>query len=510
MSPGSYAVAALLAILALGIRTAHGQVVDPAFGSATNFSSALERPSFLQVADDGMIWAGGGYDMVYFGENDQWHITRFLTDGTPDPSFDEDGLTLLNPCTSDDWSMGMLLGTDGYAYMVGYESFGQPLSLPPDDGSVVGRVDMNGVLDLNYGLEGFARLVFEEEDSRGLDIAHAVGGGMNLLTKSDASSRLLYFSRLLPTGFVDGSFADAGSRVISSPTDPNTTFITTSTQRTADGGFYFGGSIITPEDSVYLLLARVDGEGLLEPSFATDGWLEDIALGDNSSCIGITLDGQGRLLVNAVFDGQNAVIRYLPDGERDMSFGTNGAVHSIPSGTGGIEQVVVDDQGRVIVERQNTITFYSDAGVLITSFGNNGDFPLDPAVHDVSRILPVENGELLVLGSLWAPPIPPWTTNTSLQLFRIVYDVSTALPPSSLSNTLLVFPSPAHDRVSIRHNGQGGSTLRVTDATGRTTLQQVMNGSAMDLELAGWPAGAYLLTIIHADGGRAQGRLTVE
>lgn len=127
-----------------------------------------------------------------------------------------------------------------------------------------------------------------------------------------------------------------------------------------------------------LLIARYDADGVLDPSFATDGKAEYRIDDANVSAADAALQADGKIVVAA--GSSHGLVRFHADGTLDQGFGTNG----ISSSRTDFRQsaVLLQTDGKIIVtgDVPNTTTGRSDFallrlhqdGTLDSGFGADG------------------------------------------------------------------------------------------------------------------------------------------
>ncbi|MEM6732604.1 MAG: hypothetical protein AAF658_13685, partial [Myxococcota bacterium] len=121
-----------------------------------------------------------------------------------------------------------------------------------------------------------------------------------------------------------------------------------------DGRVVFSGFAgINPRDVV---VGRLDTDGALDTSFAGDGALNVSVSGGQDNASRLALDAQGRILVAIGTDAggsspESALLRVLPTGVPDASFGADGvATYSLAAGSDIelLRDVAVAPNGRVV------------------------------------------------------------------------------------------------------------------------------------------------------------------
>lgn len=123
-----------------------------------------------------------------------------------------------------------------------------------------------------------------------------------------------------------------------------------------------------------------------------------------------------------VASGEGQVVRFLPDGKRDRTFGTNGLlrIESVEGQEFRLDDLIVDDQGRIVVAgvvyagqlpaafmrfEPNGVpdpTFGGGDGVVVTNFGLQRHFPFEPGpagIFEISGIAVDPLGRISVAGS---------------------------------------------------------------------------------------------------------------
>jgi uncharacterized delta-60 repeat protein len=143
-----------------------------------------------------------------------------------------------------------------------------------------------------------------------------------------------------------------------------------------------GGSIVlgvmapstTPGAPSYeLAVLRYLPKGTLDPNFAMGG-VASIMLDNSAFPGGIAIDSQGRIVVDAFSEGQGAVVRLLPDGSRDPSFGTNGIVSFSAPGHTSLEvrALVVGANDRPVVVGDAVDPADGDGDAMLARFTADG------------------------------------------------------------------------------------------------------------------------------------------
>jgi len=328
----------------------------------------------------------------------------------PDPAFDGDGGAVVD-LGGDEIVGAAALQDDGKIVVAGAAADGV-FGDGGDDGLLVARFDVDGALDPSFGVGGAVRLdlgdfaeaheVLVQPDGKIV----AVG---RLETTSPGAPDRLVVVRLLAGGELDPLFADAG--VFRSELSDSAAFAAT---LQPDGRILAAGGIRASQLPRSALVARLLPDGRLDPSFGGDGYVQPGGAIDLAAAIALQPDGG--IVVAATPPGAagTRVVRLLPDGAPDPSFGPAEA----PSfgGSEGPNDVVVTSTGTIVVAGTSTRSFLDQVGTLVafrpdgtldTSFGRGGTMTTEPSSRasswDAAALLPGDR--ILVAGA--SAPNPP-------------------------------------------------------------------------------------------------------
>jgi len=142
-----------------------------------------------------------------------------------------------------------------------------------------------------------------------------------------------------------------------------------------------GGSVVlgvmapsTPGAPSYeLAVVRYLPKGTLDHDFGMGGGAS-VVLDGSATAGGIAIDSQGRIVVDAFSSGQGAVIRLLPDGSRDPTFGTNGLVFFSAPGHTSLEvrALVLGANDRPVVVGDAVDPADGDGDAMLARFNTDG------------------------------------------------------------------------------------------------------------------------------------------
>lgn len=385
---------------------------DPSFGTAgvvrVDVGDALgidEQPALVQQADGRLVVAATSI----FGTQSDFALVRLNTDGARDRGFDggrNDGFvrTDLAAGTSTSTDIVRAIGRqrDGRIVVGGYTStWDFALVRYTADGVLdtsfgsggVARVNLNTI---DYGLalaidasdrivvagttvnvnENFAVLRFTADGQpdatfNGGDPANTTGGVVTDFNRDDraqavaiqADGRIVAagyaggaasdfaVARYLPDGSLDTSFGSAGTGKVT--TQLGSVDRATAMVIQPDGAILLGGHTGVGALTNFALV-RYTSSGTLDPSFDADGIVTTDLAGNDDRLLALALDASGRLIAAGyASNGVNndvGVVRYLPSGARDTSFGSAGVVvTAIGGGHDRATAVIVQTDGRIVI-----------------------------------------------------------------------------------------------------------------------------------------------------------------
>jgi len=244
-----------------------GVVVTPAAGTVGAMS--------VLVQPDGKILAGGDgkRHLLSRSRNRDFVVQRYLADGSPDTGFGEGGRTVISMGRRNDLVRSLLLQPAGAVLAAGYSFAGRSGRF------ALARLGADGALDPTFGRNG-------RQETR-------------LITRDDFGED----AALLP----DGRIVAGGGTVHVTPIVPSTS----------------------------VTLTQFTASGTLDPSFGTGGIASVTPFANSSNrVVRLALQTDGKIVAAGDISGLNdppdvLLVRFLPDGSLDSSFGTGGVVRTL-------------------------------------------------------------------------------------------------------------------------------------------------------------------------------------
>lgn len=359
----------------------------------------------LLVQPDGRILLSGRYEYM---EESEWgeitydqalQLTRLMPDGTPDLSFGDRGVFRAPPEESRRFPMGgsLALQPDGRIIVVA--------------GLTVARFDRNGTLDPSFGDGGVARHeLIEWNNIRSAAVApdgRIILAGRVIPYRQDADSLLVV---LKPDGSLDTKFSRDGILADGSVTrdDEIHAVALAPGGRIVTAGAIYDAQIRRSD----FLIGRYQRDGRHDRSFGRRGKAKVGFTGSLDERLRkLVLQPDGKIILAGMSGDDAMIVRYLPDGSLDPSFGNGGLFRDSFSrdwaaGRASLDadevlDVVLLDDDRLLALLADFLVIRLTAdGKLDASFGNGG--VARPALgaddHRATAMAVMSDGSLVVVG----------------------------------------------------------------------------------------------------------------
>lgn len=324
----------------------------------------------MAVQSDGRIVVAG-----VDGAATGWKVARFMPDGTPDPSFGDDGeVTTEFPGQAEAVAFALALTPDG-GIVVGGRTVDETGDCYPGlrcQYLALARYDADGSLDDGFSADGM-----DTSDpstfSMIRDVAVAADGGIVLAgTRSDPSAdEEFVVGRRHSDGSPDEDFGGDGLVALSfdgydSPianavlVEPNGSVVAAGSASSWDGRF----------STTELILVRVLDDGSLDEGFG-EGGLQTLDSGTEDAAQALIRQADGKLIV-AGYASSAMVARFTATGHLDPTFGAGGLALATVGSSG--DDVSLDQSGRVLLagRDQDQSQVHTQGDVLTARFTANG------------------------------------------------------------------------------------------------------------------------------------------
>ena len=383
----------LLLAVAQGARAAAGDL-DPIFGvdpvlGAGPFGPGVfvtDRHENANYDGRGLALHGDGKIVLAFGGE---RVHRLLPHGVPDPEFGEDGSAPLGgvadvavDAADQLYAVGSVftqeLGYRYYGYLARLDASGVPQQLHPvfdfgrftrivaaDDGALLlGGVSqrrrarfllqrwVNGDLDADFGGRGTARYS-RLGTVRGVEAIVPASDGRVVLVGTGWDRRLTPPAEndLTLVGYTSRGRTDRGFGIRGSVATN-----LASIEEALDGALQPDGRLVIagtaggwPLESQFVVL-RYLPDGSLDPSFGDDG-VATADFGAEAKAYAVAIQPDGRIVAAGEAEEAIGLARFLPDGTLDTSFGSGGLVRTdaSPGGSSEALELVIQPDGKIVV-----------------------------------------------------------------------------------------------------------------------------------------------------------------
>jgi uncharacterized delta-60 repeat protein len=368
-------VAAAGLVLATAALAAPGDL-DPSFGGDGIVTTAIAQgddfAEGLALRPDGSIVAAGG-------SSDDFAVARYAKDGTLDASFGGDGIVTTAVSPAFDEARAVAAFPGGKVVAAGRASTGA------DHDIALVRYTEDGNLDPSFGGDGIVTTAVSGGTDEILALAPLAGGMLVAAGRTfDGAGFDYVVARYLPDGSPDPSFGGDGVVTTSFGADDRAWGVAVQ----HDGKIVVAGNSCTPAGCDFAL-ARYDEDGSLDTSFGGDGTVVTAPGGPGTGgAFAVAAAPHGRIVAAGLrcsgigaSDCDFALVRYLPDGSLDPSFGGDGAV--LTSFGPGVDQaygVAVEPNGTIVAAGRSfngadydfAVVRYAKDGSLDAAFGTAG------------------------------------------------------------------------------------------------------------------------------------------
>jgi uncharacterized delta-60 repeat protein len=419
------------AVMAVSISPANAAIgdLDTDFGIAGKVTTAIETFPYAEVTSttsqsDGKIIVVGFTETI--GGDRNFVLNRYNIDGSPDTSFDTDGVVTTSIGTYSQPN-SVVVQTDGkivvagYAYIGGSSDFA--IARYNTDGSLDGSFGLGGVVTTSIGTEDVINSVSLQADGKIVVAGYAYIGG-----SSDFA-----IARYNTNGSLDTSFDSDGKATKHEGPISSAAFVTLREEKIVIAGYtQSGGGYVSS-------MLRFNANGSLDNTFGTSGIVKtnyDRGVNERGS---LFVQSDGKLIIAGNGSGSNfEVARYNSDGSADSTFDTDGiASAAVGDGVDNYgTSIAVQSDGKIVEAGYTNISgsylfalvrFNSDgsmdnsfgtSGISTTAIGDGGD-------SGANALTILSNGKIIAAGYAANGPV------YGIALARYIGSESTATAPSA-------------------------------------------------------------------------------
>lgn len=329
----------------------------------------------------------------------------------PDPTFDGDGVLVSDLGSSDEWAHAVAALPDGAAIVAGESGRRITAARYLADGTLDPAFDNDGIVQIFHDdvFSSAAHDVTLQPDGK------LVLAGAAFAAVSGSSVYDIAVARLNPDGTRDTSFG-GGDGVLYLDLQGRQDRAAAVAVDDA-GRIVVAGSTQVVQGNSDAVVVRFLPDGSMDPSFGSQGVVVLNLRTDFDTGNGLALQDDGALLVAGSYGPQQILTPFLArlraDGTRDRRFGRKGVV--TPAGSGAWHDVTVQPDGRIVtagdLQADLAVARYLPNGTADGGFGTGGvaSVEVDPTGFLLGRASAVTlraDGGMVAAGAAW-------TTNQS-------------------------------------------------------------------------------------------------
>lgn len=340
-------IVACSALLSTAAAPSTARAADSSLDTSFNSTGMLSMPIGMgaSAARAAAIQADGRIVAVGYSNNgtlDQFTVARFESDGTPDTTFSGDGL---QTTTVELWgqAFGVAIQTDQKIVVVGYGDNG-----PTDDLAAV-RYNTDGTLDTTFSGDGIALAPFPSS-THASDVAIQTDGKIVVSgTMSTGPNDLFAVARFNDDGSLDTTFSTDGMATTALAEYDSAYGVDIQ----SDGRIIVSGTAYSPANGIYgIAVVRYTTNGALDTDFSSDG-IQMTNVGATTYGTDAVIDHDGKIVAvgrsNAGGHFSFAFVRYLNDGSLDTTFGESGTMRvAVSAESNYASSVRLQDDGKIV------------------------------------------------------------------------------------------------------------------------------------------------------------------
>lgn len=427
----------------------------------TLFGTNLSSVHDLAVQPDGKIIAGGSVFATTSIYN-QFALARYNQDGSLDATFGAGGKAVSDFSDLRLEFSAMALQNDGKIVAVGSSHTFNTLSYEQFE---IMRFNTNGTIDTSFGVNGkVLPITFGDVNNMAAVIIQTDGKiivGGDTKTYGDSANSDFVVMRYLTNGILDPDFGHNGIVITSLQADDVVKAITVQD----DGKILLAGSSRAEYDPVLgyyaqdFAVVRYNSNGSLDATFGTDG--KFLAQGNEEfdSALLVKSQSDGNIIVAgsalpAGAPNNFLMMRLLPNGELDSSFGTGGVVIKSLS-FGDVTAMEMQPDGKILLAQYHGTGGTSSADIQLMRFLTTGapdlTFNDDGMVttdfinqNSQAHSIAVQNDGKILIGGGSGNPI-----HVDFALARFNSTIRLGNSQFNIAESFSVYPNPVQQIINL-------------------------------------------------------------
>ncbi len=301
-------------------------------------------------------------------------VIRYNADGSFDTSFANGGILVL-PSLSGALCEAMALQSDGKIVLAGLMNV-----TAGNSGFLVVRVNPNGTLDTTFDGDGYVVTNLTSSQDVGNDIDIQADGKLVVTGPAGGIADNvgnIGIVRYNPNGSLDTGFDTDGIVITNIPNNASHSY---AVKTQTDGKIVVSASSNTVDSTQYFLaVLRYLPDGSLDSTFGTNG-ISITNLGVNRFLFGdLAIQTDGKIVVlgsvgsNSTFVYDFTVFRFLLNGAIDTNFGTNGKTVIDSGDTNSAQALQIQADGKILALGHSQVPGFG-LDILLSRLNQNGSF----------------------------------------------------------------------------------------------------------------------------------------
>lgn len=322
--------------------------------------------------------------------------------GTLDTTFGGSGKIRTDFGGSKDQAYGVVVQADGKVVAAG------SADVAPGGGFALARYSAKGALDTTFDGDGRVRTSFAPTSTElGYALALQADGKYVVVgvvaTPGSGTASDFAVARYNADGTLDGDF-DGDGKVVTDFDSRTDQAYTVAMQ--SDGKIVVGGTSRSPFTNHFdYALARFNPTGTLDTSFSGDGKVRFGLGGTDEFGLAVAIQSDGKIVLGGVdmTNSAGTVLRFMPDGAWDTSFGTSGVVYRQGAS---ITDVGLQPDGKIVFvgDPGFSVTRLNPDGSVDTAFGTAGTASAPLSAAGAYSLLVQPDGKIVAVGTLGPGP----------------------------------------------------------------------------------------------------------
>ncbi len=455
--------------------SAQGIVLDSSFTtngkSLTDFNEGYDIATSVKLQNDQKIVVAG---FTYNGHDNDYAITRYNSNGSIDTSFGNYGKVITDYQANDERIQSISITSDQKILAAGYAHDNSGISY-----FCLNRYNSNGNLDVSFGNMGIVVTNVNNNNSRGFNLAIQNDDKIIMVGQcySGPNSDFAVL-RYLPNGALDSTFNATGFSKIDFGAWSD---IATSVLVRPNGKIIVSGT-----NNGSILITRLNSNGTLDSSFATNGKQTLANLSTSNSAT--TVQPDGKILIAGSYINDIALIRLTENGFLDSTFNANG-IAIIDCGNNSLDyghSLALQNDGKIIVTGR---TYANGNYMDIALLRFNPDGSLDSTISITGKITTdfygyndegyatiIQNdGKIIVVGT----GVSANSKGNDFAVLRYI-DKKIVNDIKLISNNKIkanLFPNPFTDQIVLSSSNSEALTLFLFNSAGHLILQKTVVNS---------------------------------